>query len=74
MAVPPLYRKESPFFWYQALQTRKDVVYTDANVDYLGLLNLLRGLQARGLITQSEAAKIAARLKVSLGADIFILS
>lgn len=50
------------------------MVYTDANVDYLGLLNLLRGLQARGLITQSEAAKIAARLKVSLGADIFILS
>lgn len=46
----------------------------DANVDYLGLLNLLRGLQTRGLITQAEAVKIAARLKVSLGADIFIFS
>ena len=46
----------------------------DANVDYLGLLNLLKGLKAKGLITQMEAAKIAARLKVSLGADIFIFS
>ena len=60
--------------WYQTLEMEKEVIHTDANVDYLGLLNLLRGLQTKGLITQAEAAKIAARLKVSLGADIFIFS
>lgn len=42
------------------------------NADYLGIVVLLRGLQEHGLISGSEAKKIAARLKVRLGADIII--
>ena len=36
------------------------------------LLYLLRGLRERGLVSGSEAKKIAARLMVQLGADIII--
>lgn len=42
------------------------------NADYLGIIALLRGLRERGLVSGSEAKKIAARLKVRLGADIII--
>lgn len=42
------------------------------NADYLGIVTLLRGLQERGLVSGSEAKKIAARLMVQLGADIII--
>ena len=42
------------------------------NADYLGIITLLRGLRERGLISGSETKKIAARLKVRLGADIII--
>ena len=42
------------------------------NADYLGIVALLRSLREQGLISSSEAKKIAARLKVSLGADIII--
>lgn len=39
---------------------------------YLGIVTLLRGLRERGLVSGSEAKKIAARLMVQLGADIII--
>ena len=42
------------------------------NADYLGIIALLRGLRGRGLVSGSEAKKIAARLMVQLGADIII--
>lgn len=42
------------------------------NADYLGSINLLRCLLEQGLISLAEARKIAARVKVQLGADIFI--
>lgn len=42
------------------------------NADYLGIVTLLRGLRDQGLISGSEAKKIAARLKARLGADIII--
>ena len=42
------------------------------NADYLGIVALLRGLWKHGLISGSEAKKIAARLKARLGADIII--
>ena len=42
------------------------------NADYLGIVTLLRGLRERGLVSGSEAKKIAARLMVQLGADIII--
>ena len=43
-----------------------------ANIDYLGLLTLLRRLLTLELISDSEAKKIAARLRVDMGADIAI--
>ena len=36
------------------------------NADYLGIVTLLRGLRERGLVSGSEAKKIAARLMVQL--------
>ena len=44
----------------------------DANVNYLGLINMLQILKNAGLISRAEARKIAARLKVDTGADIVI--
>ena len=36
------------------------------NADYLGIVTLLRGLREQGLVSGSEAKKIAARLISSL--------
>ena len=47
-------------------------MFMNANVDYLGLLNLLRGLRDHGLLSEAEAKKIAARLRAELGATIFV--
>lgn len=47
-------------------------MFMNANVDYLGLLNLLRGLRDRGLLSEEETKKIAARLRAELGATIFV--
>jgi len=47
-------------------------MFMNANVDYLGLLNLLRGLRDRGLLSEEEMKKIAARLRAELGATIFV--
>ena len=44
----------------------------NANIDYLGLLALLRRLLALELISDSEAKKIAARLRVDMGADVAV--
>lgn len=44
----------------------------NANIDYLGLLTLLRRLLALELVSNSEAKKIAVRLRVDMGADIAI--
>ena len=43
------------------------------NADYLGIITMLRSLREQGLVSGSEAKKIAARLlRVQLGADIII--
>ena len=47
-------------------------MFMNANVAYLGLLNLLRGLRDRGLLSEEEMKKIAARLRAELGATIFV--
>ena len=39
---------------------------------YLGIVTILRSLREQGLVSGSEAKKIAARLRVQLGADIII--
>ena len=47
-------------------------MFMNVNADYLGLLNLLRGLRDRGLLSEEEMKKIAARLRAELGATIFV--
>lgn len=42
------------------------------NINYLGMINLLRSLQAAGLVNRKEARKIAARLKAEIGSDVVI--
>ncbi len=42
------------------------------NINYLGMVNLLRSLNAAGLVNRKEARKIAARLKSETGADIIV--
>ena len=51
---------------------KKGGLQMNPNADYLGIIALLRGLREHGLISGSEAKKIAARLKARLGADIII--
>ena len=45
-----------------------------ANVDYIGILNLLRQLVENGIITSDESKKIAGHIAVKTGANIVILS
>ena len=42
------------------------------NINYLGMVNLLRSLQAAGLVSRKEARKIAARLKTEIGSDVIV--
>lgn len=44
----------------------------EKNINYLGMVNLLRSLQAAGLVSRKEARKIAARLKAEIGTDVII--
>ena len=44
----------------------------NVNVDYCGVVNLLRDLIKRGICTKAEAKKIAVRIAVQYGADIII--
>ena len=40
------------------------------NINYIGLIILLRHLQSAGLVSQREARKIAARLRAETGAEV----
>ena len=51
---------------------KTEVMFMNVNADYLGLLNLLRGLRDHGLLSEAETKKIAARLRAELGATIFV--
>lgn len=44
----------------------------DANIDYCGIVMLLRAMLRKELCTEAEAKKIAARIAVQYGADIII--
>ncbi len=46
--------------------------HMEANLDFLGLMNLLRGLLDAGLVSQTEARRVAARLKGKTGADLVL--
>ena len=40
------------------------------NINYIGMVNLLRRLQNAGLVSRKEARRIAARLRAETGADV----
>ena len=40
------------------------------NINYIGMVNLLRRLQSTGLVSRKEARRIAARLRAETGADV----
>ena len=44
----------------------------EADLTFLGLMNLLRGLLDAGLVSRTEARRTAARLKAETGADLAI--
>ena len=40
------------------------------NINYIGMVNLLRHLQTAGLVSRKEAGRIAARLRTETRADV----
>ena len=44
----------------------------DANINYIGILNLLRQLVEAGAITAAEGKKIARHIAIKTGANIVI--
>lgn len=44
----------------------------NVDVDYCGIVQLLRHLVVNGICTQREAKKIAVRIAVQTGANIFL--
>ncbi|HJG85522.1 hypothetical protein [Pseudoflavonifractor capillosus] len=40
------------------------------NINYIGMVNLLRQLQSAGLVSRREARRIAARLRAETRADV----
>ena len=42
------------------------------NINYIGMVNLLRHLQTAGLVSRKEAGRIAARLRTETGADVIV--
>ena len=40
------------------------------NINYIGMVNLLRHLQTAGLVSRKEARRIAVRLRAETGADV----
>ena len=45
----------------------------NVNIDYLGILELLRQLEEQGVITRTESKKIAGHIAQKTGANIVIL-
>ena len=46
----------------------------NANVNYIGMVNLLCALRDASIISEAEARKIAARLRVETGADVILFA
>ena len=47
-----------------------EVKSMNANVNYIGMVNLLRALRDASIISEAEVRKITARLRVATGADV----
>ena len=46
----------------------------NANINYIGILNMLRYLVEKGVITKAESKKIAGHIALKTGANIVVLS
>ena len=46
----------------------------NANINYIGILNMLRYLVEKGAITKAESKKIAGHIALKTGANIVVLS
>ncbi len=44
------------------------------NINYIGILNMLRYLEEKGAITEAERRKIAEHIAIKTGANIVVLS
>ncbi len=44
------------------------------NINYIGILNMLRYLVEKGVITKAESKKIARHIAIKTGTNIVILS
>ena len=44
----------------------------NANINYIGILNMLRYLEEKGAITKAERRKIAEHIAIKTGANIVI--
>lgn len=51
---------------------RKGGANMNADLDFLGMLNLLKSLLEKGLISRTEMEKITVRLRVQTGAKIVV--
>lgn len=49
-----------------------DMLVPNVDIDYCGIVQLLRHLVVNGICTRQEAKKIAARIAVQTGASIFL--
>lgn len=50
------------------------MVKMNANINYIGILNMLRYLVEKGAITKAESRKIAEHIALKTGANIVVLS
>jgi len=62
----------SLFLWYQTRRESKNMAETNVNLNYCGIINLLRQLVQRGVCTEKEAKKIAARIAAQNHVDIIL--
>ena len=46
----------------------------NANINFIGILNMLRYLEEKGAITKAERRKIARHIAIKTGANIVVLS
>lgn len=46
----------------------------NANIDYIGILNMLRYLVEKGALTKAESEKISEHIAIKTGANIVVLS
>ena len=60
--------EDVPAHWGVLLLKRGLVM--NQNINYIGMVNLLRRLRNAGLVSHKEARRIAARLRAETGADV----